>query len=241
VIIRRSISDNKERAAIAQMFDSIAWRYDFLNHFFSLHIDKLWRRKAVNELRGQPLDKVLDVATGTADLALTIQKRLHPRHITGIDISEGMLAIGRQKIEKKGLGQDITLQYGDSEAIPFDNHTFDAVTVAFGVRNFEYLEKGLNEMFRVLKSGGTIVILEFSIPENRIFRGVFHFYFFRILPFVGRLASKDAHAYNYLPKSVQLFPHGAKFKEKMENCGFSEVKIRTLTFGIASIYKGRKR
>ena len=238
---QRLYVNNKQPAVVAQMFDNIAWRYDFLNHFFSLHIDKIWRRKAVNELRGQPLDHVLDVATGTADLALTIQKRLHPAHITGIDISEGMLAIGRQKIEKKGLEQQISLKYGDSEAIPFDDRTFDAVTVAFGVRNFAHLEKGLGEMFRVLKRGGKLVILEFSIPENRVFRTVFHFYFFRILPFVGRLVSKDAHAYNYLPDSVQKFPHGAKFKDKMENCGFSEVKVRPLTFGIASIYTGRKK
>jgi len=223
------------------MFDSIAWRYDFLNHLFSFHIDKIWRRKAVNELRGQSLDKVLDVATGTADLALAIQKRLHPGHITGIDISEGMLAIGRQKTEKKGLGQQITLQYGDSEAIPFDNHTFDAVTVAFGVRNFGNPEKGLCEMYRVLKPGGKVVILEFSIPENRIFRRIFHFYFFRILPFIGRMVTKDTHAYNYLPNSVQSFPCGTDFKDKMENCGFSEVKIKLLTFGVATIYTGRKR
>ena len=231
---------NKQTAAVAQMFDNIAWRYDFLNHFFSLHIDKLWRHKTVNELRGQPLDHVLDVATGTGDLALTIQKRLHPGHIVGVDISEGMLAIGRQKIEKKGLSQQISLQYGASEALPFTDQTFDAVTVAFGVRNFEHLERGLGEMFRVLKPGGKLVVLEFSIPQNRVFRTVFHFYFFRILPFVGRLVSKDNHAYNYLPDSVQSFPHGAQFKEKMENCGFSEVKVKPLTFGIASVYTGKK-
>jgi len=238
---QRLYINNKQSSAIAQMFDKIAWRYDFLNHFFSLHIDKIWRRKAVNELRGRPLDHILDVATGTADLALAIQKRLHPAHITGIDISEGMLAIGRQKIEKKGLEQQISLMFGDSEAIPFDDHTFDAVTVAFGVRNFEHLEKGLGEMFRVLKTGGKLVVLEFSIPGNRIFRSIFYFYFFRILPFVGRLLSKDAQAYNYLPDSVLSFPHGAEFTDKMENCGFSEVKIRPLTFGIASIYTGRKK
>ena len=229
-----------KKTTIAQMFDKIAWRYDFLNHFFSLHIDKIWRRKAVNELRGLPLDHVLDVATGTADLAIAIQKRLQPGHVTGVDISEGMLAIGRQKIEKKGLKQQISLQYGDSEALPFADHTFDAVTVAFGVRNFEHLEKGLSEMFRVLKPGGKVVILEFSIPKNRIFRSIYYFYFFRILPFVGRLISKDTHAYSYLPDSVQSFPHGAEFKGKLENCGFLEVKIRRLTFGIASIYTGIK-
>jgi demethylmenaquinone methyltransferase/2-methoxy-6-polyprenyl-1,4-benzoquinol methylase len=245
VTTRKSISgnkpQNKERAAIAQMFDQIAWRYDFLNHFFSLHIDKIWRREAVNELRGRQLGEVLDVATGTADLALTVLKRLHPGHVTGIDISEGMLAIGRQKIEKKGLAQQISLKYGDSAALSFDDLTFDAVIVAFGVRNFEHLERGLSEMFRVLKTGGKVVILEFSIPQNRIFRSLFHFYFFRILPFVGRLVSKDAHAYNYLPDSVRLFPHGAEFTSRMESCGFMEVTVRPLTFGIASIYTGIKQ
>ena len=233
-------AQQKERAAIAQMFDNIAWRYDSLNHLFSFHIDKLWRRKAVNELRGRTLDHVLDVATGTGDLALTIHKRLHPGHITGVDISEGMLAIGRQKIEKKGLTQQINLQCGDSEALPFAEHTFDAVTVAFGVRNFEHLEKGLGEMLRVLKTGGKLVALEFSIPQNRIFRSIYHFYSFRILPLVGRLVSKDSHAYNYLPDSVQSFPHGAAFRNILENCGFKDIKIKSLTFGIASIYTGIK-
>ena len=231
---------NKERAAIAQMFDKIARRYDFLNHFFSLHIDRIWRHKAVNELRGESLDEVLDVATGTADLALAIQKRLRPGHVIGVDISEGMLAVGRQKVEKKGLGRQITVKYGDSEALPFADHTFDAVTVAFGVRNFEHLEKGLGEMFRVLKTGGKLVILEFSIPRNRIFRSVFNFYFLRILPFLGRLISKDTRAYHYLPDSVQSFPHGTEFKDKMENCGFKDVKVKPLSFGIACIYTGKR-
>ena len=222
------------------MFDQIARRYDFLNHFLSFHIDKIWRRKAVNELRGRSLGEVLDVATGTADLALAIQKRLRPGHIIGVDISEGMLAIGRQKIEKKGLTQQITLQFGDSENLPFADNTFDAVTVAFGVRNFDHLEKGLREMFRVLKTGGKLVVLEFSIPKNRFFRSIFHFYFFRILPLVGRWVSKDAGAYNYLPNSVQSFPHGAKFGNIMERCGFEDIKIKSLTWGIASIYTGIK-
>ena len=235
-----SVVQNKDRATIAQMFDRIALRYDFLNHFFSFHIDKIWRRKAVNELRGRPLDHVLDVATGTADLALAIQKRLQPAHITGVDISEGMLAIGRQKIEKKGLEQIISLLYGDSEALPFADQMFDAVTVAFGVRNFEHLEKGLCEMFRVLKPEGKLVILEFSIPQNRFFRRFFYFYFSRILPLVGRTVSRDNHAYNYLPDSVQSFPHGAEFKKRLEDCSFKEVTAQPLTFGIASIYTGIK-
>ena len=225
---------------VQTMFDRFAWKYDFLNHLFSLHIDKLWRRRAANELRGMPLDKVLDVATGTADMALTLQKRLKPGHITGVDISEGMLAIGRQKVEKKGLQQHISLEYGDSEALHFDEQTFDAVTVAFGVRNFENLEKGLKEIYRTLKTGGKIVILELAIPQIRFVRGIFNFYFFRIMPFVGRLISKDAHAHKYLPNSVQSFPYGAKFKEIMENCGFSEIKIRSLSLGIVYIYTGKK-
>ena len=244
VTTRKNISGSKpldkEKSNIAQMFDKIAWRYDFLNHFFSLNIDKIWRRKAVNELRRRTLSHVLDVATGTADLALLLHKRLRPGLITGVDISEGMLAIGREKVEKKGLAQTISLQYGDSEDLPFDDHTFDAVTVAFGVRNFENLDKGLAEMFRVLKNDGKVIILEFSIPRNCIIRGIYYFYFSRILPFVGRLVSKDAYAYNYLPDSVQSFPYGDGFREKMENCGFIEVAVRPLTFGIACLYTGRK-
>ena len=223
------------------MFNSFAWRYDFLNHLFSLNIDKLWRRKAANELRETLLNKVLDVATGTADMAITVQKRLKPKQIIGVDISEGMLAIGRQKVEKKGLERYISLEHGDSEALPFDEQSFDAVTVAFGVRNFENLEKGLTEMYRVLKIEGKIVILELSVPPNRVFRAVFHFYFFRIMPLVGHLLSKDAHPCKYLPNSVQSFPHGAEFKEKMKKCGFSEVKNKQLSFGIVTIYTGKKK
>ena len=247
-------NQKKERTSIAKMFDNIAWRYDFLNHFLSFNIDKRWRNKAVNELRNiTTLNHVLDVATGTADLALAIQKHINPKHITGIDISEGMLTIGRQKVQKRGLEHQISLLYADSEALPFDEQTFDAVTVAFGVRNFENLEKGLNEMCRTLKIGGKVVILEFSIPQNRIIRPVFQFYFLRILPFFGRLLSKNpspalpegegvnyVNAYQYLPESVQSFPHGTEFKEIMEKCGFSEVRIKPLTFGIVNIYTGMR-
>jgi demethylmenaquinone methyltransferase/2-methoxy-6-polyprenyl-1,4-benzoquinol methylase len=232
--------ENLDKSTVKTMFDQIAWRYDFLGHFFSFHIDKIWRRKAVNELRGLPLDEILDVATGTADLAIALQKRLRPQHITGVDISEGMLAIGRQKVEKKKLDRQITLQYGDSEALPFAERTFDAVTVAFGVRNFEHPEKGLNEMFRVLKTGGKLVVLEFSIPKNRIIRNVFRFYFFRIMPLAGRFISKNNHAYNYLPESVQSFPYGAKFKTIMKNIGFEDVRMKPLACGIACIYTGSR-
>ena len=232
--------NNKASDTVSQMFDNIAWRYDFLNHFFSFYIDKLWRNKAVNELRGHNFVHILDVATGTADFALALEKRLNIEHITGIDISEGMLNIGKQKIEKKGLSQKISLMYGNSETLPFDEQTFDAVTVAFGVRNFEHLERGLDEMFRVLKIGGKVVILEFSIPKNRFIRNIFNFYFLRILPFIGRILSKNAYAYKYLPDTVQSFPHGKAFKEKLENCGFSKIKIKELCFGIACIYTGEK-
>jgi len=206
---------SKERAVISQMFDSIALRYDSLNHLFSLHVDKLWRLKAVRELRGLSLEKTLDVATGTADLAIAIHKHLQPKHITGVDISEGMLAVGRQKIEKKGLEHQISLQYGDSEALPFEEQTFDAVTVGFGVRNFENLEKGLNEMYRVLKTDGKILIIELTIPQNPIVRIIHKFYISRILPFFGWLLSSNAYAYRYLPESVQAFPQGEEFKKIM--------------------------
>ncbi len=232
--------EEKKKEQIARMFDNIAPHYDFLNRFLSVRIDKIWRRKAVNELRGRRLDEVLDVASGTADLALAVQKRVRPKHITGIDISEKMLEIGRRKIAQKGLEQQIDLMYGDSEEIPFDDHTFDAVTVAFGVRNFENTDKGLREMYRVLKPEGKAVILEFSVPRNRFFRSLYLFYFLRILPFAGRLISKDKRAYGYLPDSVLSFPHGAEFGKKMENCGFLNVRVRSLTFGIACIYTGTK-
>ena len=222
------------------MFDRFAWRYDFLNHLFSLNVDKLWRNKAAKELRGLALDCVLDVATGTADMALTIRKRLNTAQIVGVDISEGMLEIGRKKIEKKKLGQFIKLQYGDSENLPFNEQTFDAVTVAFGVRNFENLEKGLNEMFRVLKNNGKIVILELTIPANKTFRTVFNLYFFKIMPFIGRLLSKGAPACRYLPNSVRFFHQETELRKKIETCGFSNIKVKPLTFGIVTVYTGVK-
>ena len=230
----------KKKEQVADMFDGIAWRYDFLNHFLSMRIDKIWRRKAVNELRGRHLGEVLDVATGTGDLALTLHKRLRPKHITGIDISENMLAHGRKKVSNKGLSQQIDLLYGDSEEIPFADDKFDAVMVAFGVRNFEDLDKGLCEMLRVLKSDGKVVILEFSTPRNKIFRSLYHFYSFNILPFAGRLISKDKKAYQYLPESVKAFPYGTDFGKRMERCGYTNVHIRPLSFGIACIYTGIK-
>ena len=231
----------KKNGNIAQMFDSIALAYDPLNHIFSFNIDKLWRYRAANVLRGQPLGKVLDVATGTADFALIMQKRLQTEHITGIDISTEMLAVGRQKIERKGLENKISLHYGNAEALPFDTQAFDVVTVTFGVRHFENLEKGLSEMYRVLKTGGKVVILELTIPKNRIVRGFHHLYISYLLPFLGRLFSPNGKVYKYLPKSVRSIPHWEEFKIIMENCGFNDVKIKSLGFGGAGIYIGLKK
>ena len=230
------------KAEVQTMFDGFARRYDFFNHISSLYIDRRWRNIAANELKGLSLSKTLDVATGTADMALTIRKRLKPQCVIGVDISEEMLAIGRKKVEKKKQEKFISLQCSDSEALPFNGHTFDAVTVAFGVRNFENLEKGLKEMYRVLKNKGKIVILELSIPKNRIFRKIFNFYFFRVMPLIGRLLAKGAKndACEYLPNSVQKFHQGTKFNIKMENCGFENVKVKPLTFGIVTIYTGVK-
>ena len=230
----------KKKEHIAQMFDDIAPKYDFLNRFLSVRIDKIWRRKAVNKLRGMQLEEVLDVASGTADLALALYKKLRPKHIIGIDISEEMLEIGRRKIQKKGLERQISLLSGDSENIPFETSSFDAVTVSFGVRNFEHLDEGLREIYRVLKPGGKLVILEFSVPRIGLFRKLYLFYFLRILPFVGRLVSKNNSAYGYLPDSVLSFPSGTEFGKILEHCGFSDVCVHSLSFGIACIYTGVK-
>ncbi|MDR1056102.1 MAG: bifunctional demethylmenaquinone methyltransferase/2-methoxy-6-polyprenyl-1,4-benzoquinol methylase UbiE [Prevotellaceae bacterium] len=229
-----------EKTLVAAMFDGIAKQYDFLNHFLSLGIDKLWRRKLVKLLKKQSPKSVLDVATGTGDLAIAIQKRVNPEKIIGIDISEQMLQYGRKKIERKKLQHSIDLQYGDSKNIKFDSNTFDAITVAFGVRNFENLEKGLSEMYRVLKTRGMIYILEFSMPKHFPFKQLYRLYFFRILPFIGRLFSGDAHAYRYLSESVEQFPRDELMLNKLKDAGFYDTKYVILTFGIAAIYTGKR-
>lgn len=221
------------------MFDSIAPKYDFLNHFLSLGIDRSWRKKAINKLRPYSPKKILDIATGTGDLAIAALK-LNPDEIVGIDISEKMLEQGKLKIRKKGLEKKIKLQSGDSEAIPFPDEVFDGLTVAFGVRNFEHLSLGLSEMYRVLKQGGACVILEFSRPVSFPFKQIYTFYFFKILPFIGKLVSKDSYAYTYLPDSVDEFPDGEKFLGILETIGFSNLSLKRLSFGIATIYSGVK-
>lgn len=226
-------SGKKEQ--IAGMFNNIAHRYDFLNHFLSLGIDKLWRRKVMRLLKPHQPKMILDVATGTGDLAIAALK-LNPVKIIGVDISTGMLNIGKEKIERMGFSDKIELQVGDSENLPFSDQQFDAVMVAFGVRNFENLEKGLAEMFRVLKPGGTCLVLEFSKPEYFPVKQLYQFYFNHILPGIGRIFSKDDSAYSYLPESVNEFPSGEAFLKIVKNLGFKNTRQHKVSLGIASIY-----
>jgi demethylmenaquinone methyltransferase / 2-methoxy-6-polyprenyl-1,4-benzoquinol methylase len=231
--------DGDKKSQVAHMFNNIAGKYDFLNHFLSAGIDIIWRKKGVSLLMPYQPKIVLDIATGTADFALETMK-LNPDKIIGVDISEGMMAVGREKIAKRGLSDKIQLQYGDSEDLPFENNTFDAITVAFGVRNFENLSKGLAEMNRVLKPGGIAVVLEFSKPRSFPMKQLYQFYFKNILPTVGKFVSKDNAAYTYLPESVQAFPDGEDFISIFEKVGFKKTKWHSLTFGISSIYTGIK-
>ena len=232
---------NKEkRVLVESMFDSIAWRYDFLNHFLSFGIDHLWRRKAVKIIsKSYRNPHILDVATGTCDLALAAMK-LDPLKICGIDISARMLEIGKEKIVKKGYSGKIELMRADSENIPFEDDHFDVAMVAFGVRNFADPLKGLSEMRRVIRNSGMILVLEFSKPSSFPFRTVYNFYFRNILPFFGRLFSKDKSAYTYLPDSVSRFPDNEKFLDLLAEAGFSDTRQIKLTGGVASIYTGIK-
>jgi len=230
-------SGKKEQ--VARMFNNISHRYDFLNHFLSLGIDKIWRKTAVGLLRPSNPRFILDVATGTGDFAIQALT-LHPQKVTGVDISEGMLAIGRKKIEKLKLHGQVELLKGDSEDLLFADGTFDAVTVGFGVRNFENLEKGLTEIRRVLKPNAVLVVLEFSRPRKFPMRQLYNFYFKNILPGLGRLISSDKSAYTYLPESVEVFPDGTDFENILRKVGFKETACKPLTFGISSIYTARK-
>ncbi len=230
-------SPKKEQ--VAQMFDNISPRYDFLNHFLSLGIDVSWRKKAIKLLKPQAPKHILDIATGTGDFAIQALK-LDPEMVTGVDISEGMLKIGKKKIDQKGLQQKIELKYGDSENLEFEDNKFDAVIVSFGVRNFENLQKGLSEMYRVLRPGGNAVIVEFSKPQRFPFKQLYGFYFRWILPTLGRVISRDNAAYSYLPESVGEFPYGEAFVKELQEAGFKNNICKPLTFGISSIYMGRK-
>ncbi len=230
-------STKKEQ--VAEMFDNISSNYDFLNHFLSLGIDIRWRKKAVKYLGDSSPKMILDVATGTGDFALETLK-LNPDKVIGIDISDGMLEVGRKKMARKNLSDKIEMLHGDSENIPFEDNTFDAAVVAFGVRNFENLEKGLSEILRVLKKDGKLVVLEFSKPRRFPFKQLYNFYFRAILPKIGKRISKDKAAYSYLPESVGAFPDGKEFLKIMKGVGFNDTECKSLTFGISSIYKGQK-
>lgn len=219
------------------MFDNIAHRYDFLNRFLSLGIDKVWRKKAIKLLAKHQPKSILDVATGTGDFAIATLK-LNPEEIIGVDISEGMLEVGRKKMKEKGYS-NIKLEVGDSEDLRFEDNRFDAVIVAFGVRNFENLSKGLQEINRVLKPGGVAMILEFSKPKG-LFGLIYKFYFNVVLPLWGKLVSGDQSAYTYLPESVKAFPEGDEFKMILGDCGYHSINDHRLTFGICSIYTGIK-
>jgi demethylmenaquinone methyltransferase/2-methoxy-6-polyprenyl-1,4-benzoquinol methylase len=232
-------SDKQKKQQVEQMFDNIAPRYDFLNHFLSLGIDKLWRKKAIKILSAYKTKTLLDVATGTGDFAIAALK-LKPTRLVAFDLSEQMLNVGRAKAEKLGVANIIQFVKGDSEAMPFSDNQFDAITVAFGVRNFENLEKGLREFHRVLKPNGVAVILEFSKPKYFPFKQLYLFYFFTILPLIGRMVSKDRSAYSYLPESVMAFPDDQKFLSVLKTCGFSKPTQKRLTFGIATIYIAQK-
>lgn len=221
------------------MFDSISGRYDFLNHFLSLGIDIVWRRKAVKLLKDLKPKVILDVATGTGDFAIEALD-LDPDKIIGVDISEGMLEVGRKKMLDKKLDSIIELKSGDSENLPFQDNFFDAVIVAFGVRNFENLERGLAEMLRVVKPGGRVVVLEFSRPSKFPMKQLYSVYFTGILPWIGRWISRDQAAYRYLPESVQAFPDGKDFLKILSDLGYKNPQCDPLTFGISSLYWGTK-
>jgi demethylmenaquinone methyltransferase/2-methoxy-6-polyprenyl-1,4-benzoquinol methylase len=233
-------SETGKKEQVAQMFDSISGRYDFLNRFLSLGIDQGWRKAAVKKIASVQPKIILDVATGTADLAIAAYKQNKPEKVIGVDISEGMLAVGRKKISKSNLDDAIVLQSGDSENLPFPDHTFDAITVGFGVRNFENLELGLSEIFRVLKPGGMLAILEFSKPTVFPIKQLYNIYFKAILPFWGRVISGGKYAYTYLPESVQAFPDGKAFTDILSNLQFKQSEQKKLTFGICSLYTAIK-
>jgi demethylmenaquinone methyltransferase / 2-methoxy-6-polyprenyl-1,4-benzoquinol methylase len=229
-----------KKEQVASMFNNIAGKYDFLNHFLSIGIDVIWRKNALNQLKSIQPKKMLDVATGTGDLAIMAAKRLQPNTVTGIDISTGMLEVGKEKIKKANLDKVITMLEGDSENLPFADNTFDAITVSFGVRNFQNLEKGLSEMFRVLKPGGKAIILEFSRPKQSLFKGIYKLYMNVVTPNVGKMVAKNFEAYDYLNESAKLFPERNDFTKILDDCGYKNTKFIPQTMGICCIYVGEK-
>lgn len=239
VVVKPYNSDKSKKEEVAEMFNNISKKYDFLNHFLSLGIDKIWRRKAVNKLREVQPKRILDIATGTGDFAIALLK-LKPTEVVGIDISEGMLEVGREKMKKRKFDNIITLKLADSEDLPFEDNYFDGLTVGFGVRNFENLEKGLSEMLRVIRSGGKIVILEFSKPKKFPVKQGYGFISKYIIPFFGKRISKDDKAYAYLPESIAAFPEGKEFTDILSKLGYRSVDAQLVSGGIATIYSGLK-
>ena len=232
-------SNKSKKEEVAQMFDNISAKYDFLNHFLSLGIDKIWRKKAVNMLSDINPSRILDIATGTGDFAIQ-SLTLLPDEIIGVDISEGMLEKGRQKMVKRKIDHIISMRSGDSEDLPFEDNYFDALTVGFGVRNFQNLELGLAEMLRVVRTGGKLVILEFSKPKRFPVKQYYAFHSKYIIPFFGKTISKDASAYTYLPESVAAFPEGQDFQDILVKLGYKNVGAKLVAGGIATIYFGTK-
>jgi demethylmenaquinone methyltransferase / 2-methoxy-6-polyprenyl-1,4-benzoquinol methylase len=232
--------DRSKQAQVAEMFDNISNRYDLLNSLLSFGIHKGWRKKCVKILSQKKPKQILDVATGTGDFAIACAT-IHPEKITGIDISEGMLAIGREKIAKLGLSSQIKLESGNAETYTHPDAGFDAIVVGFGVRNFQDLEKGLRNLCRLLKPGGMLLVLEFSYPTNSLVKAFYNFYLGAVTPVTGRLLSKDPRAYTYLAESVKAFPHNEEFVKVMKQCGYSSCNYRLLSLGIAAIYTGERQ
>ena len=225
---------------VERMFDQIAHSYDFLNHTLSLGIDRSWRKAAIDSLKRYAPQRILDVATGTGDFALMAVDRLHPQSLIGADLSEGMLSVGREKVERAGKSDVITLQKEDCMALSFEDNTFDAVTVAYGVRNFEDLDRGLREMLRVLKPGGRLVIIELTSPVRFPMKQLFWLYAHVWMPIVGKLVSRDSRAYSYLPATMEAFPQGEVMQGIIEKAGFQSVKFRRFTFGLSTLYTAEK-
>ena len=229
-----------KKEEVREMFDNIAPKYDLLNHTLSMNIDRIWRRRVVRIVRRSRPHRILDVATGTGDLAIEMARRIRDVHVLGVDLSEKMLDVARCKVAARGLDERVVLDVGDAEHLRVSDASVDVVTVAFGVRNFGDLEAGLREMARTIKPGGKVVILEFSRPRNRLFRVLYEFYTYKILPRIGGMVSKDKRAYEYLPASVGEFPAPAEFMSMMERAGFRECRARSQSFGIAQIYTGQR-
>ena len=233
-------SEGEKKKQVEQMFDSIAPAYDFMNRAMTLGIDRWWRRVAVKMVGKSHPHRILDVATGTGDFALDLYRKIKPDTVVGVDLSQGMLDVARKKIAKRNLGDVITVQQGDCLALPFEDGDFDAVTVAFGVRNFEHLLQGYQQMHRVLSPGGVLCVVELSTPRNRIIRWFYDIYTLHIIPWFGALKSHDKSAYRYLPQSIAAVPQGEEMLAIMREAGFKDCKVKRMTFGTCSIYIGER-